>query len=296
MNLRRAAEDAASVTIIGIGYSTRCTASGCGNLARTIHYARPTAAGGQSSVWNGARRDTREAIERDSKAGLTVRRRSSARHPLRALGGESDSLPSVRFRASVNARLASRSEIVSEPEIAVAVCVLVYQVSATRVDRVSRIRNDVFSVTEVNRNSGATIRRRNVVVNPITLARPHTLTGRPQTAIIRAADVDPRLAVVVCVGAIYLVATRRLQPDPVDSIIASDEVVDVVAVCLAEEDASGAVEIGLKLLDNVVGGVSFGAVFPASYRGETTPQWLPRPFNKGALGAGQQPDPGTRGK
>ena len=107
-------------------------------------------------------------------------------NPLQSLveNRRSDSLRLDRFRASVNARLAPRSEIVTEPEIAVAVCVLVYQVSATCVNLVKCIRNEVFSVT---------VRISTVVVNPITLARPHALTRRPQTAIIRAADVDPDL-------------------------------------------------------------------------------------------------------
>jgi len=71
MSLRHAVEDAASVTIIDIGYRTRCTASGCGNLGRTI--LRYADGGGRPLVnLEQCNRHAREAIERDMKTELTV--------------------------------------------------------------------------------------------------------------------------------------------------------------------------------------------------------------------------------
>jgi hypothetical protein len=124
---------------------------------------------------------------------------SSKIHCVASLASRSqtDCYPASRL-GSVNTRLAPCSELVSEPEIVVAIHVLVYQVSATRVSRVFCIRDEVLGVTEVNRDPGASIRVRIVVVNSIILARPHAGTGRPKAAIIRAADVDSGCAVVVC--------------------------------------------------------------------------------------------------
>jgi hypothetical protein len=64
-------QDSASLTILRIGYRARCTAKGCGNLARTIlRYAdrggRPLANLEQCNS------HARAAIERDTKARLTV--------------------------------------------------------------------------------------------------------------------------------------------------------------------------------------------------------------------------------
>jgi hypothetical protein len=64
-------QDSASVTILRIGYRARCTAMGCGNLARTIlRYAdrggRPLAKLERCNT------HARAAIQHDAKARLTV--------------------------------------------------------------------------------------------------------------------------------------------------------------------------------------------------------------------------------
>jgi hypothetical protein len=64
-------QDAASVTILRIGYRARCTAISCGNLARTIlryadHGGRPLA------NMERCNSHARAAIERDTKVRLTV--------------------------------------------------------------------------------------------------------------------------------------------------------------------------------------------------------------------------------
>src|SRR5205807_2546367 len=64
-------QDAASVTILAIGYRARCTAPRCGNLARAI--LRYADRGGRPFAnLERCNRHAREAIERDTKAGLTV--------------------------------------------------------------------------------------------------------------------------------------------------------------------------------------------------------------------------------
>jgi hypothetical protein len=65
------AEEAAKLTILSIKYRARCTAVGCQNLAQTIlRYA--DLGGGPLSNLERCNRHTREAFERDRKAGLTI--------------------------------------------------------------------------------------------------------------------------------------------------------------------------------------------------------------------------------
>jgi hypothetical protein len=61
-------EDAAMVTILTIGYRARCTAPGCGNLARTIlrHADR---SGWPLSNLERCNHHAREALGRATKAG-----------------------------------------------------------------------------------------------------------------------------------------------------------------------------------------------------------------------------------
>jgi hypothetical protein len=64
-------QDAASVTILAIGYRARCTAPGCENLARAI--LRYADRGGRPLAnLERCNRHAREAIECDSKACLMV--------------------------------------------------------------------------------------------------------------------------------------------------------------------------------------------------------------------------------
>ena len=63
--------DAASVTIITIGYRVRCTAPGCGNLAQAI--LRYADRGGRPLAnLERCNRHAREAIERDTRMSMTV--------------------------------------------------------------------------------------------------------------------------------------------------------------------------------------------------------------------------------
>jgi hypothetical protein len=63
--------EAASVTILTIGYRARCTTPGCPNLARAIvRYA--DRAGRPLSNLERCNAHTREALERDTKAGLMM--------------------------------------------------------------------------------------------------------------------------------------------------------------------------------------------------------------------------------
>ncbi len=71
MTDRKELQDAASVTILAIGYRARCTAPVCGNLARAI--LRYADRGGRPLAdLERCNRHAREASERDTKAGLTI--------------------------------------------------------------------------------------------------------------------------------------------------------------------------------------------------------------------------------
>ena len=64
-------EEAAMITVVTLGYGARCTEQGCGNLGRVIlRYAD----GGGRPLSNLERSNAhaREAIERETKAGLTI--------------------------------------------------------------------------------------------------------------------------------------------------------------------------------------------------------------------------------